>query len=109
MRYGFSKKPLILKTASGEDIVMYDPECEIAQRFPNLYYLFHEGIQAILEEYGERAEKTLDWFENELQKTIDHCWTDKTVYKWYYGLIRTFSTTPRTIVFFKEYIMSKIA
>ena len=41
-RLGFSKRKMEVTDIDGNISVLYDPDCETAKRFPNLYFLFRQ-------------------------------------------------------------------
>ena len=93
LKYGFSKKPIILEnTKTGKQTVYRDPTCADAVRWPNSYFL----AEAILKEHSSEPEK-LDMFERALTKIVEASNSrrytvrvaetplEKTVCDWYYG------------------------
>ena len=110
IQMGFSAKKLAgFCSESGEEIVLYDPECKTAKQYPNLYFLFREGTARILETYGNRAEPVLAELENDLVTEINGCGSNPALHAWYEGkLDPNFYYGETNHRLFEEYIAEKI-
>lgn len=92
-RLELSKHALVQNNvATGEKIVLYDPDSPAAKRFPNLHFLFHEGLTEIVNEFGGEAANVLAKTESDLAKIVERYDSggsndglDETLVLWYEG------------------------
>jgi len=85
---GLSKQRTVLRDMkTGEEKVLYDPDAETSKLFPNLSFLFTDGLEVIMARYDEEAVPVLHRVENALTRIISDGTgkMDDPLYLWYIG------------------------
>ena len=110
--YGFStRKTTLRETATGKEVVLYDPDSTVSKQYPNLSFLFGAGLEEIIGEYGEEAGPVLESIESRLKEIIssDSGKADDPLYLWYSGeLDPHFYYHETNDELLREYIVSRI-